>query len=299
MANLLTNAQFDDGTAGWSGGITTSASMGVVGGTRPILGPFPDPEYGDWSAVFGYQTVTVEPGVGYTLAARFAHDINGDGHAAALQVRNPATAALTTIESTDDTSGDWVSVGGTITAQGSTLEYRVTGVPGTGDTGAGFQWLVDDCAVVEMGITKDIKDALISDLNGISTAAGYNTDVKQVSREPVPIDEARKPHIAILPGGGGDSDLEALGNREGIATQRYTLQLVVQSSTPNADMDNLLDDIRNAIEPSDGSVMGVTGVEYAGLEDWSEVVTDELTHGQVYYREATVAVRYVYTRGSA
>jgi hypothetical protein len=75
--------------------------------------------------------------------------------------------------------------------------------------------------------------------------------------------------------------------------------MFIKSSTPNADMDNLLDDVRNAVERSNGNTQSRSDVISARVSDWTEVITDETIHGEVYYREAVVEVQYHYTLGSA
>lgn len=150
-----------------------------------------------------------------------------------------------------------------------------------------------------MSITNTLKDALITDLNDITTANGFSKTVSEVSREPIRFDEAKVPHISIVPGDGGSAAAETLTNRIGAGEQEWTLQLVLRTTTPNEDMDDFLDDVRNAIERSTGNLGSASGVILAGVTGWTGTITAEEIHENTYYREATVTVQYEFTRGSA
>lgn len=150
-----------------------------------------------------------------------------------------------------------------------------------------------------MSKTNALKDALITDLNDVTTANGYSQTVAEVSREPIRFDEVKVPHISIVPGDGGSAAPETLTNRIGAAEQEWTLQLVLRTTTPNEDMDDFLDDVRNVIERSTGNLGSTAGVILAAVSSWTGTITAEEIHQNTYYREATVSVQYEYTRGSA
>ncbi|RMF18883.1 MAG: hypothetical protein D6760_13540 [Deltaproteobacteria bacterium] len=161
------------------------------------------------------------------------------------------------------------------------------------------QFSLDDCGIALMAITQQIRDALVSDLQQITTGNGYSTTLVEVGREPKRITEARAPAVYIAPGEGGTSELETISSGMGSAVQRFTLQMIVRSATPNQDMDNLLDDVRNAIERSGSAVLALSDVVTAAVTGWTETVTEPDIALDTYYREATVEVTYLYRRGSA
>jgi hypothetical protein len=149
-----------------------------------------------------------------------------------------------------------------------------------------------------VSVTATIKTALVADLDAIDGTGIFSTTLKETGTEPVRIDEAEAPAIYIF-ASDGTSDLETLTNLRGETEQSYTLDLVIKSTTPNADMDTLLDDVRNAIERSTSNVLGVAAVNTATVTDWTPVETDPGIHEGVYIRQVNVVVSYLYTRGSA
>lgn len=149
-----------------------------------------------------------------------------------------------------------------------------------------------------MSITATIRDALMTDLRDINGMDGFVTALAEVGSEPKRVDEAQKPGVYVQ-STEGVSDLETITQRRGEVEQIYTLDLVVSSATPNADMDALLDDVRNAIERDGSNILTVSAVTKVTVTDWSPVGTDPDIALGVYWRTVNVAVNYIYTRGAA
>jgi hypothetical protein len=150
-----------------------------------------------------------------------------------------------------------------------------------------------------MSATKAIRDAIVTAAGTILVANGYSTEVVEVSSEPKGIDEVRAPAIYLI-SMEGNSEVESLSNLQGRARQTYRAQLTIQSSTPGADMDAFLDDLRNAIEKESISniPLGLNYVEKITVTGWSPTFTESHIHEGLYLRECDVVVDYVYTRGS-
>ena len=241
----------------------------------------------------------VDQGVTYDCGAWVR--LESGNPALLLQVANPADAGAWTtvaVALASQLTAEWQRISASVVAEGSQLDFRIIT---SGVTTASGYVHVDDAEVWEVAITKAIKDALVADLEYITVAHGYATEVKQVSREPIEPDLLQKPGIAIIPETGGESDESELGNITGAAVQRFRLQLVLgASSTPNDDMDDFLDDVRNAIERSASNTLAASGVIKTTVNSWTEVMTGKTVHDNtLYYREAAVSVDYEYTRGAA
>ncbi len=263
----------------------------LVGGPPPV-----------WIPSNARKVYATTPGATYLVIVRVKPFDATVSTIAKLQIKNPSTAALAdlvTLDHADAISG-WQEMTAIFTATGASVEiWLANGYDADSDPLSTNAWLFDDLEFIEMAKTAQIKAALVDDLEQISTANGYTFTVAEVGTEPKRVDEARFPGLYLIPGAGGSANIEELGNRAGYATQRYGVQLFVRSTTPNTDMDNLLDDVRNAVERSAGNLMGISGVEYAGVSQWSEVVTEGDINEHVYYRELVVEIRYEFTRGAA
>jgi hypothetical protein len=142
-----------------------------------------------------------------------------------------------------------------------------------------------------VSITETLAAALATDLATVTALA-------EIGREPKRVDEALAPSAFIV-SAQGSADLESLSNREGESYQTFTVQTMVRGATPNADMNNLFDSIRNAVERDGGALMVLPTVVTVSVTRWSSVFTESSIHEGVYIRELDVTVRYVYTRGGA
>lgn len=305
--NLLTNPTFADWPTGW----TTTGFASAVDGAFGVTLPDPpdlllrarrtgvEPDYGDWDDGSAWQTVTVTPGVSYRIRADVRVPGGPGGPANFLLRIKDGTSERQTLLSVEYdalVSDAWTDVSALYTPDSSSLEVRFAAEHVDEAFGDFF---INRTEVYEMAITRQIKNAMVADLESITAGNGYNFTVAEVGVEPKPAPEVTKPAVFILPGEGGSSELAQLTNAAGLASQTYTLQLVVDSAQPNEDMDNFLDDVRNAIERSSSNVNAVSGVEMAAVTGWSEIVTDPGVSQNTYFREATVEVRYLYTRGAA
>ena len=311
MDNLLTNPGFEQHTGGEPDGwtrtnlATSEASYGALDGDRAlalclwreVIGLDPvtfEPIYGDWLEPAATQAVAVTEGLAYELAGWVALQSGATG-TVRLRVKNPSSGSWQTVDSAAS-GADWQRLGGLLVAAGSEITVRWD-VERTGSENT--RWLLDRAGVYEMAITRSIKNALVSDLEHITEANGYSKTLAEAGLEPKDWDEAKYPAVYVIPDAGGSSELETLTNLKGEAEQAFTLQLVLKSANPNTDMDNFLDDVRNAIERSAGNLNTLAGVEFAGITEWSEVLTVRDEDYGLYYREATLTVRYLYTRGGA
>lgn len=142
-------------------------------------------------------------------------------------------------------------------------------------------------------ITATLREALADTFRSISMQNGYATDPHVVT-EPKAVRDLPLPCIAVAGGQGGQSAPEQLTNGAGVAVQSFLAQFVTKS---NAQMDDLLDDARNAVESNVSPLLLVPGVEMATVTEWSDPLFDDDL--EMVLREATVEVRYVYPRGGA
>lgn len=149
-----------------------------------------------------------------------------------------------------------------------------------------------------MSATKTLRDALMLDLADITVANGFNTTIATSSVTSVRHDEVTKPAAAITAGAGGDSELDALTNLRGLATQSFTVELFTDGATAEADMDDFTDDVRDAVERSAGNLQTTANVEMVAATSWTEPRKEVFNDGLTWVREVTVEVRYLYTRGS-
>ena len=152
-----------------------------------------------------------------------------------------------------------------------------------------------------MGHTRTIRDAIVTDLQTITTANGYATTVRQVYTEPVGIEAHVFPFLELRPSEGGSSDSTELGSRGGESAQAFTVMGGIDSSTPLDDLMDLLDDVRNSIEKSTSTVCVLTDppVIQATVQDWQlGPAGDEVAIGEREFT-ADIFVTYSYVRGSA
>lgn len=147
-----------------------------------------------------------------------------------------------------------------------------------------------------MAKTAELRAALIEDLADISTANGFSVTLTEVGTEPKVVSEVSAPAVWVSAGAGATADISQLGNVTGTAAQSFALELLAGSKT---ELDNLTDDVRNAIERSTSAIGNVSGVEYWGVSEWTDPMTSEDVAQRKWVRGATVTVRYLFTRGAA
>ncbi len=151
-----------------------------------------------------------------------------------------------------------------------------------------------------MSTTDTLRDALFDDLNGYTA---YTLRPRQILTLPTDESEFRKPAISLATGAGGRSEREELGPGTQLVVQQFNLVLWVDGNNPVQELDNLLDDVRNLLEVTTGTLISSNsstyGVEDVNVISWSEPLTGEGIAAGVYFRVVTVEVRYVHRRGSA
>lgn len=157
-------------------------------------------------------------------------------------------------------------------------------------------WYVDDVRVEYMAKTAELRAALVEDLADISTGNGFSVTLTEVGTDPKVVSEVAAPAVWVSAGAGATADVSQLGNVTGTAAQSFALELLAGSKT---ELDNLTDDVRNAIERSTSALGNVSGVEYWGVSEWTEPMTSEDVAQRKWVRGATVTVRYLFTRGAA
>ena len=298
MENLVLNPSFEAGMSGWAfDHAMPSDQYGAHDGDNACW-IYTYQSYLGGPKKTGYivQDIAVSPGDIVRIRA-WVREQSPGGTSISCSFRNPSGAAWRELERVSS-APDWTLIAHDAIARGDriALKFELTDYASAPLLSS---WLVDDVEVIVVPITKTIRDALISDLQQISTANGYGTDLVEVGTEPKPMSEARPPAVYLVPGQGGTAELETLSNMQGAAIQRITLDLLVRSATPHDDAVVLLDDVRNAIERSDGATLAVNGVESVQVVEWSEVMTSEDVGNAWGLVNVTVEVAYVYSRGSA
>jgi len=195
-----------------------------------------------------------------------------------------------------------LSWSGTSTGTTASLSVRCTNTDDGVPTSSAYVAL-DDCSLTEvtadMAILKSIRDAAVLDLTGLTVRSGVT--IQDVFTVPKLLDDIERfPCIFIAPGDGGNSELETISNLYGRATQELLFVYVDSTEDPNDDLDNATDAIRNALEASGGNLLNLESVVTAVVQGFSPVIpTDGETSERKYWREITVVVDYIYTRGSA
>ena len=178
-----------------------------------------------------------------------------------------------------------------------------------GGTGAGTgigSWYVDDLFYGttdeedRVAFTKSIREAIITDLNVIDGTGIYTTNLAQVLREPTVLDRIVTPAAAVF-GASGSSQIDEISNNRRLSQQTYTVQLLVRGTDPHGQAENLLDDVRNAIE-RDGAAVAAVSSTYAkvwrvNVSEWRESYTSEDVHDLYAIHEVDVSVEYMHVSG--
>ncbi len=151
-----------------------------------------------------------------------------------------------------------------------------------------------------MAQSRTLTDKVILDLKDISVANGFDTDVSVVDRRVVTFQSATVPHIEVRAGGSGplvDSDPEQLSVDLGAATHRNLLKLYIRDDKPEEKLDDLIDDVRNAIERKTSNIQTVAQVWDATVVQATPFHTTEDLKDNWAGAELLIETRYEYERG--
>ncbi len=290
VTTVYINGGFEDTPSGWTliGGGCEIATVNPRGGVNALrMFTEGDPDLDISGAATAFRSVSVTPGTEYTVSLWVS-------------------------------GRDYVAGGGTIDVLIDSLELGTVGLsPGTGyqqihvgmfvpssspvtlqlfsvSTFTASTVWVDDVVLTEhsaMAILKNIRTALVdTDLAGISGA----TVSEDLLKGPLTGDK----HIVLTPQEGGAA-APGTGAQETpneiTALQNYTLKALRVGSRDDAD--DFMDDIRNAVE--NGSVLTDTGNTLGTITVRVDPFSINDSGDGQYHIEATVAVVYHYTRGSA
>ena len=146
-----------------------------------------------------------------------------------------------------------------------------------------------------MAFTKGTRNDLFDDLTEYT---GWVIEPVEIHREPRRHEEIAKPAIVLLPGAGGEVDLETFSHNTSEATLRFPLLLIVASATPGDDLADFIDDVRNAVQRSDGKLRARSG-GLCLVETWGETLTDADSAGGVYFQQVMVRADVRYVDGAA
>lgn len=199
----------------------------------------------------------------------------------------------------------WTAANFTATGSQTEIEFRVDHPGG----GAGQDdFFLDDASITEPGtvaITRALRDALVADLQDIDGTGIFSTTVDTVYAEPTEMSRRSHPSATLMPIQGGIAEGTTLACRLGSATQRFTVEFAVRSSTPVNDVMDFLDDVRNAVERTTSNVKtalsAISGASVLNFEvtEWEPALTGEdVSHETGLYR-AEVVITYEYERGAA
>ena len=189
------------------------------------------------------------------------------------------------------------------TATGATARYRARSAASASGI-LNDVWLIDDVLIEAEAVvvSASIRAAVIADLEGITTANGYEITVRSVYAEPTPEEHKVFPFLELVPTEGGSADISEAGiARSGKAFQSFNIRGGVDSGQPMADQQKLVDSVRNAIEKSTSAILALSSplVESVVVSAWSMgLAGDEIAQGG---REISVDIdiSYHYTRGEA
>lgn len=302
-ANAITNGGFEAGSTGWT--LLTGAVVGtdyVFEGTKALKLPSIKSDFGPiLSAGAALQSFSMTLGASYIVRLRINGTEMPDEEApfiARIDYGSGAYEDGVQFAKADVMPGDaWTRIAfPAFIAVGTT--GRVNFAPGFRATDGTSIWWVDDVQAVEVGKTADIQQGIVDDLNDISVANGFATDVAEVQTELRLLSQAQTPAVHIRPTLGGESDVATLTDRHGVTSQFFALNLIVKSATPHAAATALLDDVRNAVERSSSNIGAVAGVQYAGVTEWTEFKNSTDMSNQFGVIEAQIRVDYYYQRGT-
>ena len=159
----------------------------------------------------------------------------------------------------------------------------------------------DQIAYGDDVITATIKQAIVDDLTDVDGTGIFSTTIAEVGTTPKRIDDAKFPGAYVF-SGEGSASLSSLTDKLRSGTQRYIVQLAVHSSTPNADMDTFMDDVRNAFEreTSNLNTINVSNIRnfQTDVGSWDWFPTDQTIDEGKLLAEVEVIVRYDYNAGT-
>lgn len=150
-----------------------------------------------------------------------------------------------------------------------------------------------------MSLTKQMNDAVLTDLNGITSPAGVKAARRSLT---INTPGARDLMIGLQWGGGGAGQQEGetltAGGKTGASIHRIRLRALRKTKDPEGDMDDFVDSIRNAVEKPTSTIMVIDEVLSVDVEETEPFHTsDDLKLGWAGV-EMIVVARYDYERGA-
>ena len=307
MTQFISEPGFENGGAAWS---LIGASQSVV--TSDQHAGLASLQLGPGASALAIQTLPSGLLPGAVRFGCWAKRTAGTDAVLTLAISDDGGTPLPAISINPDGSTEFSpDSGATIESTGSvanvdewfriTYKSSISGISGSAyltllRTSAGQPtantWLVDDCSLAQGNavITNAIRDAIVTDLG---TVAGLNT----VGTRPVRIDDADKPAAYVGRGDGAD-EVEGGAVCDRVANQSFDVKLYAHSSTSEDDLDDLIDDVRDALQVSTSSVSGVTG--YLDVTcSWGQPTTDAGTNDGYAVATMTIDVRYSFRGGEA
>lgn len=136
--------------------------------------------------------------------------------------------------------------------------------------------------------TNQYKVALVADLNTVSGLTVYEHPRDRRSLA-LPAAVVRSPSS-------GESEPSSLSARKGQATQSFGVE--IHSKGTQTEAENLLDDIRNAVEVGTSGLNALAEVDWSMVVRWDEVEGSEHAAGEFHKFTTTVEISYIYNRGS-
>lgn len=309
MANKIINGGFENGEASWTfvddTDVSTSYAYTGIRSARfitvndTILG-VPTHKSGQIEQSFALRT-----GNEYTLKLHvLASTLNNPAFVGVYLDKGSGEQALFenyVAEIPNIEENEWIEWDlGTHTATGESGSLRITI-----DTifGGRYTYLyADQVELIEVGATTDMRDAVETDLNTISVANGYSTDVAKVYAEAIPENVRVYPCISLEPTEGGDTDPDEETERIIDAEQSFTMTAAVSGADIHTKAMNLLDDVRNALEKSTSAIMTFTQDDFTLLSvrvsDWDyEPTSEDVSNLQTQF-VCIITIHYQYLRGS-
>ena len=146
-------------------------------------------------------------------------------------------------------------------------------------------------------ISREIRDAILADLRRITEDNGFEITFAAVYPEPRSLDKIQMPCCGLVPSEGGSTEDETLGNVQGFAIERFAVESIGQSETPQDDSLRAKDSIRNAIEKHDSNVNQLNSVDHVRVVGWSLDLAPDEVSGLIWRQESEVEIQYHYPLG--
>lgn len=227
--------------------------------------------------------------------------VAGRTYSATVWVRSTAGGQGTLLFRVDRGDGNLWTVGSVASRADSWSRWTVGSFVALGTTGRvllqvngatdGYGWQIDLVDIDDPGVpvtTNDLRADLVTDLETVS-----GLTVIQHPGDRLNVD---LPALFLRSPTSGTAEPASFSNRSGDATQRFAGELHLAGT--DAEMDDLLDSIRNAVDGSSSTLNSRKDILHSIVDSWDFVVGSEYQTGEHHKLTLGFEIRYYFTRGA-